>query len=384
MLFTVASGLAVANIYYAQPLLTAIAKTFDVASDTASLVVMVGQIGYAVGLALLVPLGDVVDRRRLAMILLLGVAVAEAVSAAAPSLGVLIAAAGVLGLSAVVAPILVPFAATLAAPSERGRVAGKVVSGVLAGVLLARVCGGLVAQVGGWRTVYASAAILMVGLAAMLYWKLPRVTAPAQLRYLALLRSVLQILWQEPVLRLRCAYGVVAFAGFNTLWTSVAFLLARPPYNFSVAEIGLFGLGGWAGALAAGLAGRLADRSLDRPATGAFLIMILASWGFMALNGGRWFVTLVIGVVALDFGIQALNTLNLTVSYRLRPTARSRITTAYMTIYFAGGVLGAATSGTAYAAGGWVAVCLAGAGFAAIGLVLWLAEVLVRLVRRSH
>jgi predicted MFS family arabinose efflux permease len=373
-LFAAASGLAVANVYYSQPLLQAIAGTFGTGSGTASLLVTLGQIGYAAGLALLVPLGDVVERRRLVTVLLLVVAAGQAVAAGAWSFGVLAGATVVVALSAVVAPILVAFAATLAPPAERGRVAGTVLGGVLAGVLLARTAGGLVAQVGGWRSVYALASAAMVALALVLSRSLPRARPPDRLSYPALLRSVPRLVREEPVLRLRCAYGFVSFAGFSALWTAIAFLLAAPPYRYGEAAIGLFGLAGVAGAYAARWAGKVADRGGDRPATAAYFGLALLGWALMAPGGGHWLLPLVLGVVVLDFGVQALQSTNLSVSYRLRPAARSRVTTAYMTVYFAGGVAGAGASGLAYARGGWLAVCLVGAGFALLGLLLWTRE----------
>ena len=385
MLFAVACGMAVANIYYIHPLLTGIAGTFNVSSGTTSVVVTVQQVAYVAGLALLVPLGDVRDRRRLAVTLLTLAALAEVVMAAAPTVQVLAAATALLALCTVVAPILVPFAATLAAPEERGRVSGKVISGLLMGVLLARTGGGLVAQWGGgWRTVFAVAAAMMLLLALTLRRALPHLPPAAQLTYPALLRSVGSILREEPALQLRCAYGILSFAGFNALWTSIAFLLAGPPYSYSEGVIGLFGLAGVAGAYAARVAGPLADRGKDYPATGALFAAILLGWVLMAVNGGHWLAPLLLGVLVLDFGVQGLQVTNLSVIYRRRPEARSRMTTAYMTIYFLGGALGSAVSGAAYQARGWVAVCLAGMGFAALALAMWAAEGALRRRARAR
>lgn len=377
-LFAVAAGLAVANIYYAQPLLTSIASSFHVGSGIASLIVTAGQIGYALGLSLLVPLGDVVNRRRLVVTLLLVVAAAQAVSAVAPSIAVLVVAAAVLSFNAVVAPILVAFAATLAATEERGRVTGRMMGGVLMGVLLARTGGGLVAQWGGgWRTVYAVAAVLMLVLAATLYRQLPYLQPAERLRYPALLGSVVKIMLEEPLLRLRCAYGFLTFAGFTAFWTSYAFLLAAPPYSYREALIGLFGLVGVVGVLAARVTGRFTDHGREGVATAGLLGAILLSWVFLAVDDGRWLPGLVLGVVILDLGVQGMQVTNLSVIYRRRPEARSRITTAYMTVYFLGGFVGAGASGAAYAVSGWSTVCLVGAGFAALALLLHVASELV-------
>ncbi len=376
-LFSVAAGASVANIYYAQPLLTAIAATFGVGSGTASLIATLGQIGYTLGLGLLVPLADVVDRRRLVVGLLAVTSAALAVSAAAPTFPVLAAASGVLALTAVAGPILVPYAATLAAPAQRGAVTGSVMSGVLLGVLLSRTVGGLVAQVAGWRAVFAAAAVLTLGLAGTLRRVLPPLAPADHLRYGALLRSVLRLVSEEPVLRLRSAYGFLGFGAFSVLWTSIAFQVARPPYSFGQAAIGLLGLAGAAGALAARITGRATDRGRDQLVTGLMFGTLLAGWALMALAGGHWLITLLLGIVVLDLGVQGAHVTNLAVVYRARPEARSRLTTAYMTSVFLGGVAGSASSGAAYAAGGWPAVTATGAAFSAAALLLW-ARTLIR------
>jgi predicted MFS family arabinose efflux permease len=373
-LFAVAAGFAVANIYYCQPLLTAIAATFDVSSDTASMIVTAGTVGYAAGLALIMPLGDIIDRRRLVVTLLLVVAGMQAVSAAAFSVSMLIAAGAVMSLTAVVAPILVAFAATLSTPQDRGRVTGAVMSGVLMGVLLARTGGGLIAQLGGWRTVYVVAAVLMVVLALVLFRTLPPLEPAVTMPYPKLLRSVFTILREEPVLRLRCLYGFVSFAGFNALWTSIAFLLDGAPYSYGAGVIGLFGLAGVVGAYAAKVTGPQVDRGRDHAVTGILLALILLSWGLLGLAGGTWLPTLLLGVVLLDLGVQGMQVVNLAVNFRLRPEARNRITTAYMTAYFSGAVAGSAASAAAFAAGGWPAVVAVGAGFAAFALLVWVIE----------
>ncbi|SER13034.1 MFS transporter [Actinokineospora terrae] len=371
-LFAVAAGLAVANIYYAQPLLTAIAAEFGVGSGTASSLVTVTTAGYAFGLGLVVPLADVLDRRRLVAAMLAAVALIQAAAAVAPSMLLLAVVSAVLAPCAVVAPIMVAFAATLAEPARRGQVTGSVMSGVLVGVLLARTGGGLVADLAGsWRAVYAAAAVLMAVLAAVLWRVLPDVRVADRLRYGALLRSVVTIVREEPVLRLRCAYGFLSFAGFSAFWATTAFLLAGEPYRFGPGVIGAFGLLGAVGAVAARVTGRFVDRGRGDVVTGALLGVVLLSWGLMALGGGRWIVPLVLGVVALDLGVQGVQVANLTAVYQLRPEARSRITMAYTGTYFLGGAVGAGASGAAYAAAGWPAVCGVGGLLAAAALALW-------------
>jgi predicted MFS family arabinose efflux permease len=379
-LFAVAAGLGVANIYYSQPLLAAIARTFRTDSATASIVAVAGTLCYAVGLGLIVPLGDIKDRRKLVVILVLAVAAGQAVSAVAPTISVLVIVAGAMSLTAVVAPLLVAFAASLASPQARGSITGQVMSGVLMGVLLARIGGGLLAQwSGSWRVVYGTAAVLMLVLAVVLWRKLPQVAPAAHLPYRQLIGSVVTIVRQEPVLRLRCLYGFITFAGFNILWTSVAFLLSRPPYSYGEAVIGLVGVAGVVGAMAARFAGPLVDRGKDHAATGILLTIILASWVLLGLAGGRWLVALLLGVALLDVGVQGMQVVNLGVNFRLRPEARSRITTAYMVTYFSGAAAGSAASAGAYAAGGWGTVSLVGAALAALTLLLWGREAAGRL-----
>jgi predicted MFS family arabinose efflux permease len=367
-----ACGLAVANLYYAQPLLATIAREFHSGTEPAGLVVTLTQIGYALGLAFLVPLGDMLERRRLAVTILCVAAVALIGAALAPSLLVLALLGLAIGGASVVVQILVPLAADLAAPSERGRVVGTVMSGLLIGILLARTLSGLVAGATGWRWVYVLAAVLMVGLAVVLRRTLPRTQPTAGLSYPALLRSVLTILRDEAVLRRRALFGALGFATFSAFWTTAAFLLAGPPYRYSTSVIGLFGLLGVAGALMASLAGRLADRGHAHGATGGFAAAILASFGLIFL-GGHALAALIAGIVLLDLGVQGLQITNQSQVYSLRPDARSRINTAYMTSYFVGGALGSAGAVLVYGLAGWGGVCLFGAACAAAILALWLA-----------
>lgn len=376
VVFAVACGLVVANNYYAQPLLNTLAEFYHTNAGTVGLIVTLAQIGYAAGLLFVVPLGDLVNRRRLIVIALGVTVVALAAMAFAPTLHFLLGAALLVGLFSVVAQVLVPFAASLAAERERGKVVGAVMSGLLIGVLLARTFAGLVGQVWGWRAVYGVAAVLMLGLIVVLARELPAdnrsgtLTAPA---YARLLLSVGTLLREEPVLRRRAVYGGLTFGAFSVLWTSIAFLLARPPYGYNQAVIGLFGLLGAAGALCASIAGRLADRGWARFSTGAFLFAELAAYGLLAF-GGRALLALVVGIVVLDLGAQGAHITNQSEIYRLRPEARSRLTTAYMTAYFVGGAAGSATSAFVYGHAGWAGVCLLGAAFPALALVLWLTE----------
>jgi predicted MFS family arabinose efflux permease len=246
-----------------------------------------------------------------------------------------------------------------------------VMSGLLIGILVARTISGLVAQLLGWRAVFVLAAAAMLLLAAILRWALPKVPATERLPYPALLRSVLELVKGEPLLRQRMFLGATAFGCFSVLWTSLAFLLSGPPYHYGNAVIGLFGLAGLAGATAAPVAGRLADRGHGRLAMTASILVLLASWGLLALGKGSVFA-LIAGIAALDLGVQAMHISNQSAVYSLHGQARSRLTTAYMVAYFMGGVVLSAITSTLYSSGGWGAVCALGAITAALGLVAWL------------
>ncbi|WP_228557050.1 MFS transporter, partial [Myxococcus sp. AB025B] len=248
-LFAVACGLAVANVYYAQPLLDAMARELGLQPATVGVVVTVTQVGYGLGLLLLVPLGDLVERRRLvALQMLLSVAALTLVGLA-PSGAVLLGALAVVGLLAVVTQVLVAFSASLASPAERGRVVGLVTSGVVIGILMARTVAGLLSDVAGWRSVYlvSAGATLLVALALLRV--LPRERARTRLSYPELLRSVLTLFGEEPVLRVRAVLALLGFAAFSTLWTPMVLLLAAPPFSLSHTQVGLFGVAGGAGAL---------------------------------------------------------------------------------------------------------------------------------------
>jgi predicted MFS family arabinose efflux permease len=371
LLLALTCGAAVASLYYAQPLLDTIARAFSVSEGTAGLLVTVSQAGYVVGLALLVPVGDLLERRRLIGALLLVTAAALGLAAVAPTFFVFAVALAVVGVSAVVAQIVVPMSSSLAREHERGSVVGTVMSGLLIGILLARTISGVVAQLFGWRVVFGLAAVAMLLLAGILSRALPKVPATERLPYPALLRSVLELVRTEPLLRQRMVLGATAFGCFSVLWTSLAFLLSGEPYHYGNAVIGLFGLAGLAGAVAAPMAGRLADRGRGRLAMSASILVLLASWALLAF-GKSSVVALVVGIVALDLGAQAMHISNQSAVYTLHGQARSRLTTAYMVAYFLGGVVLSAVTSALYASGGWYAVCVLGAATAAVGLVAWL------------
>jgi predicted MFS family arabinose efflux permease len=372
-LLAVGCGATVANLYYAQPLLSAIADHFGVSDGTAGLLVTVSQIAYGLGLVFLAPLSDLVDRRKLVATLLAISCVASAGAAAAPGFAVLALAIGVASATSVVAQVLVPFAATLAPEGERGQVVGMVMSGLLSGVLLARTLAGLVAGAAGWRTVFALAAVGMAVLGLALWRAMPRLRPSTDLGYRALLASIGALIRKEPVLRRRMLFGACGYAGFSLVWTTLTFLLSDPPFNFGESTIGLFGLVGLGGAIAAMRMGRLHDRGHGRIATGAVLAAILLSWP--VLYFGRESVpAIIVGLVLLDFGVQAQNVLSQGVIYALGRETTGRVTTAYVTSNFTGGAIGSASGAIAWSAGGWLPVCAVGFAIAATALLAWLTE----------
>jgi predicted MFS family arabinose efflux permease len=370
LLLAISCGLAVANLYYPQPLLPAIAASLHTGPKTAGLVVTAAQVGYAVGLALLVPLGDILARRRVVPAVLVLTAVALGLSSMASGIATLIALALFVGAGSVAAQLLIPLAASLADDTSRGRVVGTVMTGLLMGILLARTVAGVVAGCSSWRVMYVTAAVLALALAATLARTLPPETAQPSLSYGQLLRSTVGMWRSEPVLRRRCLLGALAFAAFSVFWTTAAFLLGGSLYHYSETVIGLFGLLGAAGAGCAALAGRVADRGHAPLATAAGAIAIAVSFALLYL-GEKSLIALIAGVIVLDVGVQAVHVLNQNVIYALAPAARSRINANYMVSYFAGGAAGSAAGSMLYAAGGWAAVCAFGGAIGVAVLGVW-------------
>jgi predicted MFS family arabinose efflux permease len=371
-LFAVAAGAAVGNLYWAQPLLDLIAQDLDTSTATAGWLVTATQIGYAAGIVLIVPLGDVLDRRRLIPLTLLCSAVALVACAVAPSFGILLAAITLLGLTTVSGQLITPLAGDLADDADRGRVVGTVASGILTGILVSRTVSGLVADAAGWRAIYVVAAVTAVLLAALLYRAIPPLAPRASLRYPALIASVATVVAQERTVRWTLVLGATGFAAFTMFWTALTFLLSAPPFDYPVSVIGLFGLAGLAGAVAAQRSGRLHDRGWSLPATGAAWAVVLASFVGAAF-AGRSVVGILIVVVTLDVALQALGILNQLRVFAVSHEARSRLNTALVTSNFIGGALGSAAATVLWSAGGWTAVAVAGVVLSCLALAVWAA-----------
>lgn len=375
LLLAVACGTLVANLYYAQPLLDTIGGALDVGGGTAGLLVTTSQIGYVLGLAFLVPLGDLVERRRLIVSATVVSAVANTVAALSPSFSFLAGALILAGIGASAAMVIVPLGSALSAQEDRGKTVGTIMSGLLIGILLARTVSGFLSELGGWRLVFAFAAVASTVLAAALWRSVPAATPDIDSGYGSILRSVVTLIVRLRELRLRMALAALIMAGFSLMWTGLAFLLAGPLFGMNDATIGLFGIVGVAGALAAPVAGRLADRGRGHLAVPGFLCALLVSWAFLAFGGTSssvWTVAaLIVGIFLLDAGVQGTQVSNQNVVFALDPPARSRLNTAYMVSYFLGGVVGSVAASVGFAIGGWNALCAIGAVLALAALVVW-------------
>lgn len=369
LLMSVATGLAVAGNYYAQPLLSTIAQDLQLSTAAATNVVTTAQLSYGLGLLLLVPLADVWERKRMIVVLMLLAAFGLAMSAMASGLTGLLVGTAIAGLCSAVAQVLVPFAATLATPQERGRAVGVVMSGLLIGILLARVVAGVISSLFDWRGVYAVSAVAMVCCTMVLARALPRYRDDAGLSYGRLLGSVLEQFVLEPALRLSAALGFVILFLFSLFWTPLAFLLAAPPYEYSDALIGAFGLAGAAGALSANWAGRMADKGKGASATWVGLLGLLLAWlplGFAQTS----LIALLVGVLVLDLAVQLAHVSNQNTIYALNPRARNRLNAAYMTCYFLGGAAGSWGAAHIYPQAGWRGVVIAGVAVSILGIAL--------------
>jgi predicted MFS family arabinose efflux permease len=361
-------GVMVANLYYLQPVLHQIRHDFRVGTATASLLVVLTQAGYAIGLALIVPLGDLMRRRPLIAAMFLVSAATMALGALTSSFAAFAAISLLIGLTSVGTQMIIPFAADLAEAASRGRTIARVMSGLLAGILLSRTASGLVAQAAGWRAIYWVAAGVLAVMGLILFQVLPDEAPRPPLTYSQAVAGSARLFRALPLLRFRAWFGALAFASLSTLWTTLSFHLSAAPFHYSNATIGLFGLFGMAGITAANAAGHLADRARSRDAT--IVAALLVTGSFAILWFGRDNVWLLaVGVIVLDAGMQGMQITNQSIIYGLRPEARSRVNSAYMVNCFAGASLGSFFAGTLYARFGWVGDCWLG-GALGVAMVL--------------
>jgi predicted MFS family arabinose efflux permease len=372
LLFAVACGLAVGNIYYAQPLLETLGRDFHASHSLVGLIVTMTQIGYATGLLLIVPLGDLIENKKLILLVFCGTIASLLLAAFSPGIGLFFIASLLIGTTSVVAQVLIPLAAALTPQERRGQVVGQIMSGLLLGILFARAISGFIAGAFGWRTVYFASAAFLLLLIAVLARTLPVRRPSFAGTYGELLGSLYHIFRNEPVLRRRAAYQTAMFASFSSFWTTITFLLAGPTFHFTQTQIGFFALAGAAGAIVAPLAGRLGDRGYQRPATGIAFAVAIAGY-LITRHASHWWM-LVVAAIVIDAAVQTTLVCGQQMIYSLHPEQRSRLNTLFIATFFLGGAAGSAIASWAYDRVGWDAVIIIGVGLALIALAYWFTE----------
>jgi predicted MFS family arabinose efflux permease len=355
-LMAVSVGVIVANIYYSQPLLAAMAATFNLTAAGAGTIALLSQIGTAAGMLIFVPLGDSHERRGLITWMVLAAAVSLGCMAAAPNAVWLCAATMAMGAASSAVHVIVPYAAELAPVTQRGRVVGTVLSGLLMGILLARTFSGLLGARFGWRAVYWVGAVAMLGMAVLIRSRLPPSTPHVELTWIGLLKSAGNLVRKHPELRESALLGSAFFCVFSAFWTTLVFFLKTPPYHYGEAVAGIFGLVGAAGAAGAPVSGRLTDRRGPRFTILISLLTAIAAYVVLGVAGKR-LAGLICGVLLLDLGVQAGHVANQTRIYGLDPGARGRLNMVYMVCYFVGGALGSSLGAEAWKIAGWGGVC---------------------------
>lgn len=373
LLFAIAAGAAVGNLYWAQPLLADIAATMQVSLVAVSILVTFTQAGYALGVFLVVPLGDTLNRQRLIPAIMTCSAIALGACAVAPTFPALLAAFAAVGLTTVAGQLLTPFAGDLAEPSQRGRVVGTIVSGILTGILLSRTISGLIADRLGWRAIYVLSSLMMLAFAVVMARVLPPEIPRPPVSYPKLLLSVLTTVKRHRRAQITVVIAALAFSVFSIFWTAITFLLSAPPFSFSVAQIGLVGLVGLAGALAARRVGRFHDRGWSSQATGAALGLALLSL-VLAGVGSRSIFAVLLAVLLFDVALQAINVLNQTRMLSIDPAARSRLNTAFVVANFIGGAIGSSLAGLLWKRGGWSLTMLGGGLLIVLAMSVWASQ----------
>jgi predicted MFS family arabinose efflux permease len=378
-LLAIAGGLGAANIHYSQPLLPIIASSIMVPVDRIGFLPAVTQIGFAAGIVSFLPLADMLERRRLIVTMLILSAAALTLAAAAPNAPIAFLGAFAIGLFGITPQLMTPFAALLAPKGHEGAAVGLVLSGVLGGVLVSKVVAGLVTVGLGWRALYWGAAATMIGLALVLRVKLPESRPARAPRYFDLLASSARLARDEPALRRHALYGGLTFASFMTFWSTYAIHLSQA-FGFGAGIAGLFGIVGIAGAVAASIAGRQIDQGRFGFICASAAIFMMAGFGAL-LAGASSVPAIIVGVLLLDFGAGLSHAANQSSAFALRPDARGRINSVYMSGYFLGGAIGTGLATLAYASGGWPLTCALGGAYAAAILLI---EKLLPLTAPSH
>lgn len=376
LLFAIAGGLSVANLYYNQPLLAEIAKTFNTTSHNAGLISTFTQLGYALGIFLFVPLGDVKEKKKIILTLIGLVGIALLGVAIAKTILWMYIASFVVGLTTVSPQIMIPLATELANPKEKGKVVGTIVSGLLIGILLARTVSGFIGYKLGWRFMFMIAALVMFVLLIILFLKLPKTKPNVNLTYKNLLKSVLNLVVKYPTLRQISLSGALLFGAFSNFWTTTAFMLESPPYNMNSNQIGLFGLIGVVGALGASLIGRLNDKKDSKLIIRVCIILSIISYLIFKIFSLSIF-GFIIGIILLDFGIQGAQVSNQTKVYSINPDERSRLNTVFVVSNFIGAASGSLLGSWAWNLYGWNGVCL-------VGLVMLTGALIINLFAKNN
>jgi predicted MFS family arabinose efflux permease len=358
-LLALAGGVSVANLYYSQPLLVDIANTFHIQPGKAGVISTLTQLGYAAGVFLFVPLGDIMDKRKIILALVCLVAISLLGVALAPSVELLYVFSFCVGLTTGIPQIIVPLAAQLASPDRRGKIIGTVVSANLIGILLARTVSGSLGFLLGWRFMFVIAAVMMGLLGIILYFRLPKVGSSEKLSYKELLRSLFALIKKYSVLRRGAVTGAMMFGSFSVFWTSLTFLLKSPSYNMNSNHIGLFGLVGAVGALGARIIGGLNDKKDSRVLILGCILSCIVAYGVLGLASTS-ILGIIIGIIVLDFGIQGTMVSTQSVIYSLSDSERSRLNTVFIVSNFIGGALGSTLGAIAWNLYHWTGVCAVG------------------------
>jgi predicted MFS family arabinose efflux permease len=369
-IMTIATGVVVANLYYNQPLLEDIARTFNISKAKAGQVSLLTQMGYAAGLFFLAPLADMVKRKRLMIIIFVFIIMSLLLTAMSPSINILIIASFLLGLTSMVPQLLVPMAAHLAKPEERGKKIGVIMSGLLIGILLSRTFSGFIGEYLGWRAVFYIAAGLMLIIWVLIGVFLPEVEPDYKGTYKQLMVSLIDLVKHQPKLRLAALRGALCFACFSAFWTTIVFLL-KQNFNMGSNVAGEFGLAGAFGAIAAGLMGRLSDKVDAYKLSGFTILLILISF-IIFFFSAHSIAGLIIGVIVMDMGVQATHISNQSIIFALIPSARNRINTIYMVTYFLGGSAGTFFATQLWKNYQWNGVCAIGGALSLITLIIHL------------
>jgi Arabinose efflux permease len=359
LVMSIACGLTVANLYYIQPLLGDIAKTFHVDQLSIGFAAMLTQIGYAIGMIFILPLGDIKEKRNLIVIMLLFSVISLMSMFFSSNIYILTISSFAVGFTSIIPQLIIPLAAQLSNPQQRGQTIGTIMSGLLIGILLSRTVSGILGSYLCWRIVYLIAAIMMFALMLILRKLIPLCNPISDIKYSELLKSMIHLIKTEPILRESSLNGALIFSAFSAFWTSLIFLLESSHYNMGAEAAGLLGLVGVSGALAAPLVGKVADKRGSRFAIGICIVVVIVSYLLFFLFGFKiW--GLVLGVILLDLGVQSCNVSNQARVHSLNEETRNRLNTIYMVSFFLGGAFGSFLGSYSYSHFGWYGVCTFG------------------------